>query len=202
MSLFGDVASFIGGGIQAGASYLGAREARKAADKNRDFSYDIYKQQRADTAPYRQTANLALSNLRDTYITGDKDFRTSPGYDFRVGEGVKALDRSAAARGRLNSGGQAKALTRFGQDIGSAEYDRGFNRMTSLAGLGSGAVAQDNTAANNLMVNVGGANTDAAAARRSGYEGVGSAFNTTLNNLLASSEIPGGPSYSLRKWFS
>ncbi|NIA67771.1 hypothetical protein HBA54_04135 [Pelagibius litoralis] len=191
MSLWGEIASGVGAVVGAGTSLLGAREARKAADKNRDFSYDIYKQQRADTAPYRQTANLALSNLRDTYITGDKDFRTSPGYDFRVGEGVKALDRSAAARGRLNSGGQAKALTRFGQDIGSAEYDRGFNRMTSLAGLGSGAVAQDNTAANSLMVNVGDANRNAALARRSGYEGVGSSINSGINNYLTLAALRG-----------
>jgi hypothetical protein len=55
-------------------------------------------------------------------------FTKDPSYQFRVGEGEKALQRSAAARGSLLSGGFAKALTNYGQEAGSQEYQNAFNR--------------------------------------------------------------------------
>ena len=191
MSLWGDIASGVGAVAGAGASILGANAASEAADKNRALSYDVYQQQRRDTAPYRKTAKLALSDLQDIYLKGTKDFTTSPGYDFRFDEGVKALDRSAAARGRLDSGPQGKALTRFGQNFATDEYNQGFNRLTSLAGLGSGAVQSTNNAGSDLVVNVGNANNNAAIARRSAYEGVGSSINQGINNYLTLAALRG-----------
>jgi hypothetical protein len=38
----------------------------------------------------------------------DRAFQESPGYQFQMDQGVQALDRSAAARGMLNSGAQMK----------------------------------------------------------------------------------------------
>jgi len=57
-----------------------------------------------------------------------EDLQTDPGYGFRLSEGLKALERSAAARGGLLSGGTGKALTRFGQDFASQEYQNAYNR--------------------------------------------------------------------------
>lgn len=68
-----------------------------------------------------------------------KNFFTSPGYGFRIEEGTKALDRSAAARGGLFSGAQGKAVTRFGQNIASDEYGRWLAGLQSLAGQGISA---------------------------------------------------------------
>jgi hypothetical protein len=52
----------------------------------------------------------------------------SPGFQFRLGEGMKALQRSAAARGTLLTGGTAKAINAFGQDFASNEYDKAYGR--------------------------------------------------------------------------
>jgi hypothetical protein len=57
-----------------------------------------------------------------------EDLQTDPGYGFRLSEGLKALERSAAARGGLLSGGTGKALTRYGQEMGSQEFGNAFNR--------------------------------------------------------------------------
>lgn len=54
--------------------------------------------------------------------------QTDPGYGFRLSEGLKALERSAAARGGLLSGGTGKALTRYGQEMGSQEYQNAYGR--------------------------------------------------------------------------
>jgi len=57
-----------------------------------------------------------------------QDFQADPGYAFRMQEGLTALDRQAAARGGLISGGALKAAQRYGQDMGSQEYQNAFNR--------------------------------------------------------------------------
>ena len=62
--------------------------------------------------PYVETGNassLALRNL----IADPSSVRNLPVYAFDQEEGIKALDRSAAARGRLESGRTSKDLLRF-----------------------------------------------------------------------------------------
>lgn len=57
-----------------------------------------------------------------------QDMYKDPGYAFRLNEGIKALDRSAAARGGLLSGNQLRGVTQFGQDYATNEYQNAFNR--------------------------------------------------------------------------
>jgi hypothetical protein len=64
-----------------------------------------------------------------------EDLQTDPGYGFRLSEGLKALERSAAARGGLLSGGTGKALTRYGQEAASQEFGNAFARALTGYGL-------------------------------------------------------------------
>ena len=59
-----------------------------------------------------------------TNVTEQND----PGYQFRLQQGLKALQNSAAASGTLLSGGTGKALQRYGQDYASNEYGNVYNR--------------------------------------------------------------------------
>ncbi len=68
-------------------------------------------------------------------LSGGQD----PSYGFRFDEGIKALQRSAAAKGTLLTGGTAKALERYGQEMASQEYGNVFDRNYKLAGLGLNA---------------------------------------------------------------
>jgi hypothetical protein len=52
-----------------------------------------------------------------------------PGYAFRLAEGQKTLERSTAASRGLQSGAALKAATRYGQEMGSQEYQNAFNRF-------------------------------------------------------------------------
>lgn len=56
------------------------------------------------------------------------DFQADPGYAFRLSEGMKALDRTAASRGGLLSGATLKGAQRYGSDLASQEYQNAFNR--------------------------------------------------------------------------
>lgn len=51
-----------------------------------------------------------------------------PGYEFRLNAGSDALQRSAAARGVLRSGGTLQNLLEYGQKFGAQEYSNVFNR--------------------------------------------------------------------------
>jgi len=59
---------------------------------------------------------------------GADKFKTDPSYAFRMSEGMKALERSAAARGGLMSGATLKGIQRYGQDLASTEFQNAFNR--------------------------------------------------------------------------
>jgi hypothetical protein len=96
-----------------------------------------------------------------------QDFQADPGYGFRMSEGMKALDRQAAARGGLISGAALKAAQRYGQDLGSQEYTNAFNRyqinranqlspLQGLAGAGQTSANTLGSAAQNYGQNVGG----------------------------------------------
>ena len=94
-------------------------------------------------------------------VEGGYNFMTDPGYGFRIGEGERALERSAAARGGLLSGGFGRKLTRYAQDYASQEYSNVFNRIGLIAGVGQTSANQSGQAAL-----VAGAGMGTAAAQR------------------------------------
>jgi hypothetical protein len=126
---------------------------------------------------------------------GPEQFSKDPGYGFRLAEGQKALERSAAARGGLISGGALKAATRFGQDMGSQEFGNAFNRYQieraaklgpyqTLAGFGQTSVNQLGQAGQNYASNVGNLMTGAGAAQAAGQVGVANAVTGGLGTYL------------------
>lgn len=67
-------------------------------------------------------------------------FSTSdPSYQWRYDQGQKAVERSAAARGLLQSGNAAIELQQYGQGMASQEYGAQFNRTLSAMGASEGA---------------------------------------------------------------
>ena len=114
---------------------------------------------------------------------GMQDFQQDPGYAFRLSEGQKAIDRSAAARGGLQSGSALKAAARFGQEMGSQEYQNAFsryqtnrsNQLNPLFGLMNTGIG----AANNLTDIAGQQGQNRAnALNAQGYYGAVNAANS------------------------
>jgi hypothetical protein len=107
-----------------------------------------------------------------------------PSYQFRLGEGMKALERTAAARGGLISGGALKAAQRYGQDVASTEFGNAYNRLAGLAGVGQTATGAMGNAANAYGTNAGNLMTGAGAARASGYVGGANALTSGLGQYM------------------
>jgi hypothetical protein len=175
-------ASLIGGVTSANAAksaaQTSAEAANRAAELQRQSQQDalalqkrMYEEGVARQQPWYQAGVNALAQIqgRTDAMPAAFQFRpeqltTDPGYGFRLSEGLKALERSAAARGGLLSGGTGKALTRYGQEMASQEfgnaYNRGlteynalrqreaegYNRLAGIAGVG-GTTAQQLSAA-------------------------------------------------------
>lgn len=113
-------------------------------------------------------------------------FYASPGYQFRLDEGTRALDRSAAARGMLLSGAQNKALTRYGQGVASEEFGNYANALRSIAGIGQVANQGVSGAASNYGANAANAMMNSGMARASGYLGAANTIGSVANGVLAS----------------
>ena len=189
----------------AASTVVGAYSANRAANTQAaasDRSADLQYQQYLDTVkrqkPFYDVGVNALPELvQATKYTpfGMDQFQADPGYAFRLSEGQKALERSAAARGGLLSGGTGKALSRFGQEMGSQEYTNAFNRyqaertarlapLQALTGMGQTTAQQVSNAGQTMAANVGNDITNSAAARASGYMGSANALAGGLGQYL------------------
>lgn len=147
-----------------------------------------YYQAQADLSGARDQLNR-LSSLREAKKYSQQgggvtnSFTTTPGYQFRMDQGIQALDRSAAARGRLNSGGQQQALMRFGQGVASEEYGNQFNRLASLAGFGQAATQNTASLGAQMAASTGANQIAAGQARAQGHLGQANAINSGLGGL-------------------
>jgi hypothetical protein len=213
-AVIGGGASIIGGNKAAKAQAQGAQAAADASTRATEAQIAEARRQydltRSDWAPYRDVGYGALGKLAEMYgvstpgtpaatgtgYAGDGGFTSSPGYGFRRDEAVKAVERSAASRGALGSGGTKKALARYVDGIASSEYDTYANRLAALAGVGqsaTGATAAAGQNATGIIAGAYGANgatlgnaaMTAGNARASSYANTASSINNTATNLAS-----------------
>ena len=64
-----------------------------------------------------------------------EELSANPSYQFRLRGGQQAIDRSAAARGMLRTGGTLKDLAEYGQNFASQEYESAYDRSLREYGL-------------------------------------------------------------------
>ena len=114
---------------------------------------------------------------------GDSSISDDPSYRWRFDEGMRALDRSAAARGGLLSGGFARKAIRYGQDYASTEYQNIYNRISNIAGLGQVSSQQSGNAALYSGAAMGRAAGDRGVTAASGYQGQYNAWANAANQV-------------------
>jgi hypothetical protein len=201
-------ASLIGGSQQAKAAQRAADTTADATNRATALQERMYSENVARQKPFYDVGVNALPELVNAsrYTNfGMDQFTADPGYGFRLKEGQKALERSAAARGGLISGGALKAAQQYGQEMGSQEYTNAFNRyqteraarlnpLQSLTGYGQTTANTLGAAGQNMASNVGaaymnqGANQgnalmSGAQARASSYGDVAKLFGQTNPNF-------------------
>ena len=204
-------AGAIGGGVIASSAAKKASRVQAQAARDATSAQErMFQRQTELQEPFRQGGLTAQQEIMQLLgIGGDKaaqgygsmakafgtdQFQQDPGYAFRQSEGMKALERSAAARGNLMSGSTLKGIQRFGQDLASQEYQNAFNRfqversarlnpLQSLMGSGQSATNVLTGAAGQMGQNEASNIYNAGQARASGYIGSANALNTALGQI-------------------
>ena len=185
-----------GAAISASGANKAADKQKKAAKKAAQAQKDALAQQTALAKPYVEAGKNALAEYQKMAPYEDfgmKQFQADPGYNFRMAEGMKGLERSAAARGLLQSGGTLKGIQQYGQNLASAEYDNAFSRYLSqreasmepyryLTGLGQAAAAGQ--AAN--IGSSGAALAEIAAARGNASAALAAGTGSAIGNAFSS----------------
>lgn len=207
---------------QERATETASQASRETTQASIESQERMFAKQMELQEPFRQTGLAAQNRLADLLgISGRTDmpgygyglqpftmaqYQADPGYGFRLREGLKALDRTAAARGGLLSGNQLRGAMQYGQDLASQEYQNAFNRfqtersnilnpLQSLGGVGQTSTNALTSAAGNLGAgtaaaygNLGSAlNANALAAgnaRASGYMGMANAATSGVGQYL------------------
>ena len=211
---------------QAQSAGEATQAQRDIADQQTALQREQYLKQLELNEPFRQAGltgtNMLLAQLQGPNASakfggvagydpasamknfGASDFQADPGYAFRLSEGMKALDRTAASRGGLLSGATLKGAQRYGSDLASQEYQNAFNRyqsnraaqaqeygnafnrfqtertntlapLQSLAGVGQSATQQAQQASQNYATGATNALGNFGAAQGSNIIGAGNA---------------------------
>jgi len=209
-ALIAATAALGAGAISAGGAKKAARAQEQASRDAQAANERMLERQIELQEPFRQAGLTAQEQIMQLLgVGGDasaqgygslakpfgmEQFEQDPGYAFRQAEGMKALERSAAARGLLQSGPTLKGIQRFGQESASQEYGNAFNRyqiersarlnpLQSLMGSGQSAT-------NVMTGNVGQSSQNeqanlmnAGQARASGYVGQANALSGALGSI-------------------
>lgn len=193
-------AAILGSSIIGGISAKSAGDTQAAATREATAAQErMFKKQVELQEPFRKVGVNALPEL----VAASKyepftmaKFQADPGYAFRLQEGMKALERSAAARGGLLSGATLKGVQEYGQGLASQEFTNAFNRyqaeraarlnpLQSLAGMSQTSANTLTNAAGQLGQNIGSNLIQGGAARASGYMGMANALSGGLSQYLA-----------------
>lgn len=190
----------------------GAKAAKEAAATQAEAARQAMAMQARYMEPYFQSGMQAQNRLMSLLgLSGDTaapeygsmaknfsmaDFEADPGYSFRLSEGLKALERSAAGRGGAASGAAMKGITQYGQNLASQEYQNAYNRyQTNRANLLNPLfnIAGTGRAAAGSLGNIYGQGFgDIAGAQASGLVGAANARQQGVQNLMNAGMLAAG----------
>lgn len=198
-------ASLVAGKMGADASKDAAATQAGSADRASAVQREMYTTTRKDLAPYRNAGSTALQRLMMLTGVGAKgrnnaaygsltrpfeefefskdDFEADPGYEFRLSEGERAIERGALARGMNASTGTLRQLVRYNQGMASDEFQRSYGRGLQTFTTNFGVdTANRERQSNALQYLVSGGQNAAAMTGSAGAN----AANSTANALISS----------------
>jgi hypothetical protein len=219
-AIFGDGGASKAAAAQVKAAELSAKATAESTEKIIDYNTWLYNDQKSMSMPWYEAGKSALSSIQQGISDGSFDigafkFDSSKvdvtkdtGYQFRLSEGLKAVDNTAAAKGNLLSGGQLKRAAGYAGELASQEYDQAYdreynnqltefnsevnqkqNKYNILAGLsGSGQTA-------NAAIQNSGTNTGSSITSALGTQGTAlSNMYTNIGNAQANQAYQGAAS--------
>jgi hypothetical protein len=168
----------------------GANQAGKAGDKaaaggaaslaEQARQFDLT---RKDQQPFLDAGYDAL-RLQNEALKGDfSGFENSPDYLYARDQGIRALDRSAAARGGFMGGGADADRMTFASGLATQNFGNYWDRLAQRAGQGQGSAQNLGALGSQYATNVGNTHQDIANTRASSYMAQANAWGNTAGQL-------------------
>jgi hypothetical protein len=166
-------------------------------------------QARTDLDPWRTqganaltvASNLSGANGPEAAALAQQDFFTSPGYQFRLDEGMREVDAGAAAKGMLRSGATLKGEQRFAQGLASEEFGNYYQRLNDLSKIGLQSALPTANAEMQAGTNIGNAYLGTAGRLGDTYTGsaarIGNAYTGTAQDMANTEVSRGGAEASI-----
>jgi len=171
----------VAGGAQAIGGIASAGAAERGADKATAAQREMFDIGRADLTPFREAGLSAIGRYQDLLRDPSK-IRETPGYGFRLQEGLKGVAGVKGMQGKLFSGEAGKELTQYGQEYATSELDKALSREYNMVQVGANAAAGSATQAGyagqslaNIEMQRGAAVGSAYGQIAQGLGGIGSA---------------------------
>lgn len=183
--IIGGIGSLIGGNQAAKSEQAAAKQALTGYNylSNNPLINSLQTTAGAASTGEADTAGSIHSLLTspDQNSPAFKNYLNSTGYQFQLDQGSNAITGNAAAKGILNSGATAKALTGYGQNLASTTFNNYLGQLGGLASVYSDQAKQGAGAAESVGAagTTGGANQAqmTAAAGQSQGSSLTNAFN-------------------------
>ncbi len=228
-NIVGGLLSSNAAGNAASAEEKGAQQAQNTLATNQTSALNAQNTALANVTgaeqPYQTLGSTAANGLNSLLSNGFtaptlQQAEQTPGYQFTLQQGTKALDENAAANGTLMSGNTGTALEQYGQNLAQNAYQQTYNNalqayqanastLQAGANLGlssTGQLGQANltTAGNTANIDLTSAQqianqqNNAANARAQGILGQAAGYNTAIGGatglvggMLNASNLPG-----------
>lgn len=177
--------SLLGGLFEGDAAESAADSSNAQAQRGLDLQKQMYDENVARQQPFLQTGTEFFNKLAELHrnpSSGNAMMQMDPGYGFRLSEGLKGLDRQAAARGGLISGAALKAAQRYGQDYASNEFGTAYNRLAQLANTGPRAAGVMSELGTNFANNAQGVYNNMGTTTGNAMLSRGSAYGNALGS--------------------
>lgn len=186
-------ATIVGGVMANNAANKATNAQERSAQMAIDQSNQNYQRTAGNLNPYIDAGSSALAGLQKLNSGNYSSFNASPDYQFSLNQGLQGLDRSAAARGSLYSGGQNADILKYAQGLASQNYGNYYSRLSDLSKLGSdaatnlGSIGTGNAAhIGDYLTNSGNAAAsgalNSATINSSALSGLASAFGNYMGN--------------------
>jgi hypothetical protein len=187
------IAAGVGAAASIGGSMISSGASKSAANDATAAQMNMYNQTRSDLQPFMQGGQNAFSALGNLMGMGGPQasqnmlagLQNYPGYQFALQQGQQGLDRSAASRGLLLSGGQLKDSMNYNQGMADQLFGTYFNQLNSLASTGENAAAQTGNAGTSAANGMAASMQNAGNAQAGGIMGATNAI-AGQNGLISS----------------
>ncbi len=191
------VSSVIGGAGQVASAQLAADAQRDSANIASQTQREFYNTNKSLLQPWNDMGFGAYRTLNDLLGVGgnsatmQKTLESLPGYQFTLGQGLKSVQNSAAARGLGSSGAALKGAANYATGLANSQYGTYASQLSGFAGQGLSAASSlagvgQNTGAGIAGAQIGAGNTAAASWNATGNAIQGGINNYQQNQLLRS----------------